>query len=267
MYAIKKIQIHLGLNQDFKQHSVYREILAISQVLHKHVVRYHACWIESVSPNQSMIKKATKKLQSDIKEKYKSRRRARKLLEKASDKESDDSMLDLDKLKDHKCINLKKAFKLNQDNMEILGEKWRGKNLLKIIEDDSEVCIDEDWANQKESSRDSAMLHGLQRFTGQRSESSDSRSEDEPNESDSDSESASLGSLAASKKSSKQEASFACRGEQMSGSEDDDADHGDSSSSESAGSKSCEETSVNSSSSLYQLMNKGTDFITLNVMI
>mmetsp|Transcript_22896 Transcript_22896/g.35217 ORF Transcript_22896/g.35217 Transcript_22896/m.35217 type:complete len:80 (+) Transcript_22896:3040-3279(+) len=34
VYAIKKIQIHLGLNEDFKQHYVYREIVAISQVLH-----------------------------------------------------------------------------------------------------------------------------------------------------------------------------------------------------------------------------------------
>lgn len=30
MYAIKKIQIHLGINEDFKKHSVYREIVAIS---------------------------------------------------------------------------------------------------------------------------------------------------------------------------------------------------------------------------------------------
>ena len=38
-------------------HSVYKEIVAISQVLHENVVRYYACWIESVSPKDKSIKK------------------------------------------------------------------------------------------------------------------------------------------------------------------------------------------------------------------
>jgi serine/threonine protein kinase len=62
-YAIKKIQIHLGLNQDFKQHSVYREIGAISQVLHKNVVRYFACWIESIEPDHNSISKVVRKIE------------------------------------------------------------------------------------------------------------------------------------------------------------------------------------------------------------
>ena len=45
LYAIKQIPIHLGITEDFKKHSVYREIVAISQIHHKNVVRYHACWI------------------------------------------------------------------------------------------------------------------------------------------------------------------------------------------------------------------------------
>jgi hypothetical protein len=36
------------MDEDFKMHSVYREIVAISQICHKNVVRYYACWIEAV---------------------------------------------------------------------------------------------------------------------------------------------------------------------------------------------------------------------------
>lgn len=71
MYAIKKIQIHLGINEDFKKHSVYREIVGISQVQHKNVVRYHACWIESVDPDMKVVNKAVKKIEKTMKKKFK----------------------------------------------------------------------------------------------------------------------------------------------------------------------------------------------------
>jgi hypothetical protein len=74
IYAIKKIQIHLGINQDFKMHHVYKEIVAISQVLHKNVVRYHACWIECVSAKEKHINKVCKKLEADIKKNFKKQR-------------------------------------------------------------------------------------------------------------------------------------------------------------------------------------------------
>ena len=52
-------------------HSVYKEIVAISQVLHENVVRYYACWIESVSPKDKSIKNVVRKLEIDIKKKFK----------------------------------------------------------------------------------------------------------------------------------------------------------------------------------------------------
>jgi hypothetical protein len=36
-----------------------------------------------------------------------------------------------------------------QINTELIEDKWRGKNLLKIIEDDGEVLMDEDWDHHK----------------------------------------------------------------------------------------------------------------------
>jgi len=50
--------------------------------MHKNVVRYHACWIENVSPNESKINRAIKIIESDIKSKFKSRRAQAKKLEK-----------------------------------------------------------------------------------------------------------------------------------------------------------------------------------------
>lgn len=68
-YAIKKIQIYIDVNQDFKLHPVYREIGAISQVLHKNVVRYFACWIEAIDPDSEVIDKVVKKIEKRAREK------------------------------------------------------------------------------------------------------------------------------------------------------------------------------------------------------
>ena len=39
----------------------------------------------------------------------------------------------------------KKMSFIAQINTEMIEDKWRGKNLLKIIEDDGDVLMDEDW--------------------------------------------------------------------------------------------------------------------------
>ena len=93
------------MKEDFKQHCVYREIIAISQVMHKNVVRYHACWIEHVTPNENKINKAIKIIENDLKSKFKSRRAQAKKLEQQNSSVSDDSMLDLKKIGNHKNNN------------------------------------------------------------------------------------------------------------------------------------------------------------------
>ena len=42
----------------------------------------------------------------------------------------------------------KMSFKSSID-AEMIEDKWRGKNLLKIIEDDGEVLMEEEWDYQK----------------------------------------------------------------------------------------------------------------------
>ena len=53
------------MNQDFKMHHVYKEIVAISQVLHENVVRYYACWIEAICPKNKALKYAIRKVEGD----------------------------------------------------------------------------------------------------------------------------------------------------------------------------------------------------------
>jgi len=84
LYAIKKIPIHLGLNQDFKQHYVYREILAISQVQHKNVVRYFACWIETQQPECSKINKVVKVIEARLKKENLNKKKQKESLESLS---------------------------------------------------------------------------------------------------------------------------------------------------------------------------------------
>ena len=54
-YAIKKIRMHLGYNQDIKDHKVYREIMALPLLNHKNVVRYFGCWAESVDYREEIL--------------------------------------------------------------------------------------------------------------------------------------------------------------------------------------------------------------------
>jgi len=42
--------------------------------MHKNVVRYHACWIESASPREDKIIKAVKKIEADTKKKWREKK-------------------------------------------------------------------------------------------------------------------------------------------------------------------------------------------------
>ena len=78
-------------------HSVYKEIVAISQVLHENVVRYYACWIENVSPKDKAIKNVVRKLETDIKRKFKVFRRIQKQGNAEKDTKDTKDLLDLEK--------------------------------------------------------------------------------------------------------------------------------------------------------------------------
>jgi len=135
----------LGVNQDFKMHHVYKEIVAISQVLHENMVRYYACWIESVSPKDKAMKNAIKKIEGDIKRKFKYNKRSNR---KQDNEEEVSKLLDLEKsltssnkrTKRSRRSSIKDTFR-----MELLEKKWKDKNLLTKIEEKNEVLMDEDW--------------------------------------------------------------------------------------------------------------------------
>lgn len=101
MYAIKKIRIHLGLHQDIKEHPVYREILAISQVTHKNVVRYHACWLEAVGANGKAIERTVKRIEKEAREKFKVRQidsplgKQKKILKQKTTTKNSDTSIDI----------------------------------------------------------------------------------------------------------------------------------------------------------------------------
>ena len=76
----------MGMHQDFKMHSVYREIVAISQVLHKNVVRYHACWIECVQPRDALIAKVVKRVEMNNRHQFKNLQAQAKEFEKKTKK-------------------------------------------------------------------------------------------------------------------------------------------------------------------------------------
>ena len=82
------------MNQDFKMHHVYKEIVAISQVLHENVVRYYACWIEAVSPKNKALKYAIRKIEGDLKRKFKQNKKCSR---KQGNEEEVSKLLDLEK--------------------------------------------------------------------------------------------------------------------------------------------------------------------------
>lgn len=52
VYAIKKIKLHLGKDQDIKNHKVFREVQAMTIANHVNVVRYYTCWLELANENE-----------------------------------------------------------------------------------------------------------------------------------------------------------------------------------------------------------------------
>jgi hypothetical protein len=97
-------------------HGVYKEIVAISQVLHENVVRYYACWIESVSPKDKAIKNVVRKLETDIKKKFKVFRRIQK--QGNAEKETKD-LLDLEKSLKSSKKKLNRRQSLGEDQIKM----------------------------------------------------------------------------------------------------------------------------------------------------
>lgn len=52
IYAIKKVKLHLGLDETLQDHKVYREIKAITMLDPKNVIRYYICWIEALEEGE-----------------------------------------------------------------------------------------------------------------------------------------------------------------------------------------------------------------------
>ena len=46
IYAIKRVKLHLGMNQKLENHKVLREISAMTCLKHKHIIKYATCWLE-----------------------------------------------------------------------------------------------------------------------------------------------------------------------------------------------------------------------------
>ena len=276
MYAVKKIQIHLGLHQDIKEHPVYREILAISQVTHTNVVRYHACWLEAVSAKPKAIERTVKRIEREARAKLKDRRfRSRQLTTPPGNKkkmlaraktlaEKSEGSIDAKKLNEiaGKSNNLRltgRPIRLTGENLDLFGTKLHGKNLLKIIEDNNEVVLDEDWANQQE---DSGVVVEIKSPRSPQEKSSfradrlnniwkDMSAQfcNEADESSSDGSSSREDDLDESSEDSDERPS---QEESQALSSSDDMDS---------------EDEPNSVGSLYGLIEAGNDFITLNVMI
>jgi serine/threonine protein kinase len=46
-YAVKKVKMQVGVDEDFKSHKLFREVQSMLQLSSKYVTRYYTCWIES----------------------------------------------------------------------------------------------------------------------------------------------------------------------------------------------------------------------------
>ena len=46
LYAVKKVNLHLGLNMEIKDHKAYRELFALQNMNHPNIVRYFTVWVE-----------------------------------------------------------------------------------------------------------------------------------------------------------------------------------------------------------------------------
>lgn len=64
-YAIKKIKLHLGVEQDIKEHKVFREVQTMIMVNNANVVRYYTCWVELADEDEQ--KREKKKIENSYK--------------------------------------------------------------------------------------------------------------------------------------------------------------------------------------------------------
>ena len=151
-------------------------------------------------------------------------------------------------------------------NTDLVEKKWKGKNLLKIMEDDCEVMMDEDWDHHKEEIEKSHVKTSKEKML---ESSSESESDDS---SDSSSQSSSSSSSSSSEESissgSDEEKSFTYKTKSKSQSNSKNVYSSEDESFSSIQDESdLDESSVKSYGSLYQLIEKEKDFICLNVMI
>jgi eukaryotic translation initiation factor 2-alpha kinase 4 len=56
-YAVKKVRINIPIEEDIKNHYVYREIHAMPLLNHKNIVRYYSCWVEPVEVDSEVLKR------------------------------------------------------------------------------------------------------------------------------------------------------------------------------------------------------------------
>ncbi|CAI2363905.1 unnamed protein product [Moneuplotes crassus] len=57
IYAIKKIKLHLGIDQDIREHKVFREVQAMTIVNHPNVVRYYTSWLELAPQEEQQLER------------------------------------------------------------------------------------------------------------------------------------------------------------------------------------------------------------------
>ena len=61
-YALKRVLIHIGVDEDIQKHSGYKEIQAISRLCHQNIVRYFSSWVEPVVPDEQRLEKIMRHL-------------------------------------------------------------------------------------------------------------------------------------------------------------------------------------------------------------
>ena len=88
IYAIKKIKLHLGIDQDVRDHKVFREVQAMTMVNHVNVVRYFTSWLELVDKEeQEKERRKMKKRYNGYRKTIRNTRLNRKKLEAEEIKE------------------------------------------------------------------------------------------------------------------------------------------------------------------------------------
>jgi serine/threonine protein kinase len=156
IYAIKKIKLHLGKDQDIKNHKVFREVQAMTIANHVNVVRYYTCWLELANENEQ--KKERKKIMRRYSHVSGYHRKSRYAIKKPTPKEIKETREDLSSpspyLNRNNSINDQSDSSLiweqGDDNNEISGIKGdedevnvmeRKSNGNSMFEEESKVAI------------------------------------------------------------------------------------------------------------------------------